>query len=227
MQNRIPDSLVIRRIIGLCVAGVLAVVGVAWAGQEVYTLAMSKDKVLCKTLLNLFNEDVKKHGELTYQHEAFTRVQWETIASIYDERYPAHSCDSLQRANFDIDNDGHSNLVLKHSGCLHDLMSDGLFIFPENSDIFSRLKPGPGGLTDMFASVNKFDLTGDVYQLKEIKGKKGSLPPNIGTVFILQPFFRGQTFYISVTGLERDWVVIAKYRQAESIQDVCYFKRKL
>jgi hypothetical protein len=153
--------------------------------------------------------------------------KWETIKSIYDERYPAHSCDSLQRANFDIDNDGHSNLVLKHSGCLHDLMSDGLFIFPENSDILSGLKPGPGGLSDMFASANKFQLTGDLYELKETKGKKGALPPSIGTVFVLQPFLWGQIFYISVTGLERDWVVIAKYRQPENIQDVCYFRHKL
>jgi hypothetical protein len=153
--------------------------------------------------------------------------KWETIKSIYDERYPAHSCDSLQRANFDIDNDGHSNLVLNHSGCLHDLMSDGLFIFPENSDIHSRLKPGPGGLSDMFASANKFELTGDLYELKETKGKKGALPPSIGTVFVLQPFLWGQIFYISVTGLERDWVVIAKYRQPENIQDVCYFRHKL
>ena len=105
-----------KRIMLLSLVFVLGGVAVAWAGKEAYTLAMSKDKVLCKSLLNLFNEDVKKHGELTYQHEAFTRIQWETITSIYDERYPAHSCDSLQRANFDIDNDGQSNLVLKHSG---------------------------------------------------------------------------------------------------------------
>jgi hypothetical protein len=106
-------------------------------------------------------------------------------------------------------------------------MSDGLFIFPENSDILSGLKPGPGGLSDMFASANKFELTGDLYELKETKGKKGALPPSIGTVFVLQPFLWGQIFYISVTGLERDWVVIAKYRQPENIQDVCYFRHKL
>ena len=145
-------------------------------------------------MLNLFNEDVKQHGELTYHHEAFTRIQWEAIKNIYDERYPVHSCDSLQRADFDIDNDGHSNLVLKYCGCLHDLMGDGLFIFPENSNILSRLKPGPGGLFDMFASANKFELTGDLYELKEAKGKKGALPPIIGTVFVLQPFLWGQTF---------------------------------
>jgi hypothetical protein len=227
MEVSLAGGQSMKRIMLLCLVFVLGGVAIAWAGKEAYTLAMSKDKVLCKNLLNLFNEDVKQHGELTYQHEAFTSIQWETITSIYDERYPAHSCDSLQRANFDIDNDGHSNLVLKHSGCFHDVMTDDLFVFPEDSDIISRLTPGTGGLSDMFASANRFPPTSHRYERKATKGNKGALPPNIGPVFVLQPFLWEQTFYISVTGLERGWVVIAKYRQAENIQDVCYFQHRL
>jgi len=215
-----------KRMMLLSLVCILGCISFAWAGREAYTLAMSKEKVLCKNLLNLFNEDVRQQGELTYQHEAFTRIQWETITSIYDERYPSHSCDLLQRANFDIDNDGHNNLVLKHSGCLHDLMNDDLFVFPEDSDIISRLTPGPGGLSDMFASANRFPPTSNGYDLKAAKGNKGALPPNIGPIFVLQPFLWERTFYISVTGLERDWVVIAKYRQTDSVEDICYFNSR-
>jgi hypothetical protein len=112
------------------------------------------------------------------------------------------------------------------SGCFHDLMSDGLFIFPEDSDILSRLKPGPGGLSDMFASANKLSLTGKGYELKAMTGGKGESVPNIGPVLVLQPFLWERTVYISMTELERDWVVIAKYRQAEYVEDVCYFKSR-
>jgi hypothetical protein len=64
-----------KRIALLSLVLILGGVSFAWAGKEAYTVAMSKDKVLCKNLLNLFNEDVKQHEELTYQHEAFTRIQ--------------------------------------------------------------------------------------------------------------------------------------------------------
>jgi hypothetical protein len=79
----------------------------------------------------------------------------------------------------------------------------------------------------MFASANRFPPTSNRYELKAIKGNKGALPPNIGPIFVLQPFLWERAFYISMTGLERDWVVIAKYRQAENVQDVCYFQRRL
>lgn len=215
------------RLIGLALVFMLLTGGVAWSGKEAYILVVSKNKDMCKSLLDLFNKDIKEHGELTYQHDAFTRVQWHPIGSIYDKRYPADQCESLKQATFDINNDGHSNLVLKYSGCLHDQLSDGLFVFPEDSDILSRLKPGPGGLSDMFATANKFERTGDLYELKAMPEKKGESVPSLGPVFVLQPFAWEHTFYVSMTGLRRDWVVVAKYRQAESIQDVCYFKRRL
>lgn len=51
-----------------------------------------------------------------------------------------------------------------------------------------------------------------------------SARPVIGGIFVLQPFILAKTAYVSMTDLQAEWVVIAKYDKTNELQDVCYFE---
>jgi hypothetical protein len=210
-----------RRTILFFIVAMLVGTGAAWAGKAAYKLVMSKDKELCTSVLKLFNEDMKKHGVIKYdKHEMFTRVAWKSV----DIGKEADVCLSLQHATLDIDNDGREDLVIKKRACLRSQLSDSLYIFPIESDVLIKLKPGPGGWEPLYGNSNKFDRTGEGYNLKDLDpAKNEGLPAAIAGVFTLQPFIWGKTTYVSMTDLYPEWIVIAKYLHEDKFKDICYF----
>ena len=91
---------------------------------ESYTLVMGKAAAVCQHMLNLFNEDMKNFGELKYdQHEEFTSIDWTLVLDDF--------CWRTHTAQFDIDNDGHEDVVLKHAACIRGRLSDSLYIYAE------------------------------------------------------------------------------------------------
>lgn len=212
-----------RRIILFCLVFLVATVGVAWAGTAAYKLVMSKDKELCTSMLKLFNEDMKKYGEIRYEeHPEF--VRWESINGTQDRPY-AKDCWQVLKSVFDINNDGTNDLVLRDRHCLQDVLNDSLYIFPADSQA-AELITNPDAQV-LASTKNKINFTGDVYYLRKgPKTKTGQLAAAIGGVLELQPFRKGQAFYISMTDLPQEWIVIAKYLHEEELEDICYFHGK-
>lgn len=200
---------------------IISLSGIGAASEGPYKLVMSRDRDLCTTMLSVFNQDIDEQGQLRYDHEVFTRISWKTL-DLGGRRY---ECRLIRHSILDINNDGGEDLLIKYSGCLRSQLSDGLFVFPRESDVLSKLKPGQGGLTPLFQTPNKFDRTGNMYTLAELdpaqnEGQRAA----IGGVFILQPFIFGKTVYVSMTDLYPEWIVIAKYLKEDHFQDVCYFR---
>jgi hypothetical protein len=188
---------------------------------ESYTLVMSKDAKLCNAMLALYNEDMKAYKRIRYdQHEMFTNM-WKPV-DLHEANYPTYECSQLWRGVFDIDNDGKNELVVKASGCMSGILTDGLFIYPDNSDVLSKLKPGAGGLHALFDNPNHLFSSGNqIYLLKDLP--KTPEVAWVGGHFVLHPFIREGASYISMTDQTPRWIVIAKYKQAEEMQEICYF----
>jgi uncharacterized protein len=174
-----------------------------------YTLEMSKDDKLCNAMLVLYNEDMKTYNSIRYdQHEIFASIKWQADKKL-----------ELKHAFFDINNDGDNELVIKDHGMLSGRSVDTLFIYPADSDIFSKLKPG--WMPALFDTPNQlFSTNNNTYDLK-------ALPKTsefwVGVSFVLEPFTWKGASYISMTDDRPRWIVIAKYRQAAELQDICYF----
>lgn len=207
--------------LGLTLIFLLVMSSIAWAGKEAYTLAMSKDKELCETMLELFNSDTKKYREIRYQeHESFSKVPWEKIG--VPSRL-APSCQILQKAMFDINNDGRDELVIKLSACIHGQLVDSLYLFPLTSDILSKLKPDqPGGLSDLFTATDKVYQTGEVYALSELNSANTDGLKMVTGIVKVNPLMWKKTTYLSITDLYPEWIVVAKYLQQEVFEDFCY-----
>jgi uncharacterized protein YecT (DUF1311 family) len=180
--------------------------------NEHYKLVMSKDTKLCDSILDLYNEDMKSIGRIKYEkHEIFSNIEWKDDSDL-----------GLMHAIFDINNDGKNELVLKSTRGFHGIESDTLYIFPADSDVFSKLKPGAGGLKVLFDNPNRF-FSQDGYHFKELPNSREA---SVDVYFITHPFIWAGTSYISLTDITPQWVVIAKYLKAEELQDVCYFYDK-
>lgn len=218
--NLIAGFLVMRRIILVCVVGMLATGGVAWAGKEAYRLVMSQDKKLCQHMLALFNADRRKYGSLEYEkHKEF--VTWEPVET--GEAVADKYCRQTLKKIFDINNDGSKELVIRIRSCFQSQLTDSLYIFPLNSKAVDLLKdPNSQVLGTTPDRLEAMD-----YELKKWPGAKaGELRPGIYTVLTLAPFRFGQTFYISLTDLRQEFIVIAKYVGGEELDHACYFLGK-
>lgn len=248
MKNKITPSLhVHKRVISrvfLVIALLLTLIEAAWAGP--YSLAMSKDKALCESMLSLYNKDMKTYGRINYDaHEIFSRIKWENI----DKDNPFPMLNSWLRADFDINNDGKDETVVKFSGRVQAANLDTLYIYPGGSDIFSkntdtgkrgRLLETPNMLFEGYHSLHYLKHVPKLLQEKILTYKLKHLPkylkkvnvndlrrdigkPYIAGSFVLQPFIWHGTTYISITNRHPEWIVVGKYKQAKEVQDICYF----
>ena len=177
------------------------------------------------------------------------RIEWKSIDTLKPDPYTIP-----QQAIFDINNDGKDELVIKTSWPVYKALVETLFIFPADSDLLSKLKPGKGGEEALFNTPNiVFSSVGTnssyylrqvpqllqdeilQYQFKQLRKRKdlknvtdeeirkSISKANIGPSFVLQPFIWHRTAYISISDRIAEWIVIGKYKQAEEVQDICYF----
>ena len=208
------------KIIILVIVAMLLGAGVAWAGTATYKLVMSKDKEVCSGMLKLFNEDLKKYGEIRYEdHNIFTVIKWEKMDG-FGEDFKDRNCRRDRMARFDIGNTGKAKIVVKHSGCLRGNLSDDLYILDRDSESTSLQ------WSDVFESKNKIHLTGEGYDLKQLLPEFNMMPQVIGGVGVLYPFLSGEVYYISMTDLRGELIVIGKYKQVQEVEEICYYHRK-
>ena len=85
-------------------------VGVAWAGERGYQFVVGRDSKFCARALEAFREDVDDRGRLRYQHEIFRQITWKPV-ELRGQGPKTRHCSSLDKAIFDLDNDGQPDLV--------------------------------------------------------------------------------------------------------------------
>lgn len=175
-----------------------------------YTLVMSKDTRLCNAMLALYNNDMKAYKRIWYdRHEIFSSIEWQTDDDL-----------DIEHAFFDINNDGKNELVIKKTWHLRGIGNEALYIYSADSDVLSKLRPGAGGLHALSDnSIELFSTHNNVYYLKALPATEVGAE----VFFVLNPFIWEGASYISITDQTPRWIVIAKYKQAEELQDICYF----
>jgi hypothetical protein len=209
-----------KRILLLSLVLMLGGVSLAWAGKEAYTLIMNQDEPLCQHMLAIFNADMKKERMLLYEkHKEF--VVWERVDT--GESQIDRYCRQTLQQTFDINNDGTDELVLRIRSCFQSQFRDFLYIFPRNSNATELLKDPNSHVLD----TTKDRLEFQTYDLKKMPDVKSVAQlPGLYTILTLEPFQFKRTFYVSMTDLRQEFIVIAKYLHGEELDDVCYFRRK-
>ena len=198
-------------------------VGVVWAGERGYQLVVGRDNKLCARMLEAFREDVDDRGRLRYQHEIFRQITWKPVGLKGPGPKTRH-CSSLDKAMFDLDNDGQQDLVVKTTFCMKGAPSDSFYMFPADSAVLEQANWQD--LSPLLATSDKFERTGGRYTLSALPMSSVSSkePPSLSAMFTLQPFIMDEKAYVTLTDGRGEWMVIAKYLRGDRFEDECYLQ---
>jgi hypothetical protein len=198
-------------------------VGVVWAGERGYQLVVGRDNKLCARMLEAIREDVDDRGRLRYQHEIFRRITWKPV-ELKGQGPKTRHCSSLDKAMFDLNNDGQQDLMVKTTFCMKGSPSDSFYMFPADSAVLEQANWQ--NLSPLLATPDKFERTGGRYPLSALPMSSVSSkePPALSTMFTLQPFIMDEKTYVTLTDGRGEWLVIAKYLRGERFEDQCYLR---
>jgi len=196
--------------------------GVAWAGERGYQLTVGRDHKLCARVLEAFREDGDDRRRLRYQHEIFRQIAWKPV-ELKGQGPKARHCSSLDKAVFDLNNDGQPDLVIKTTFCMKGGPSDSFYMFPADSTVLEQVNWQD--LSPLLATPDKFERTGGTYPLTQLSPEESGMSrtPLTG-VFTVQPFMLDGRAYVSLTDGRAEWIVIAKYLRGERFEDQCYLR---
>lgn len=214
---------------------------ISFAGE--YVLVMSKDDNVCQHMLKLYNDDLKKYGEIKYsQHKEFNTIKWE-------ERNYLYSLDETKRdipiliSRFDINNDGKPEIIVKdYRRGLKGRHSDHFYVFREGdlnyfqngvtiNDDFKNRAIG------IWGDFGKKPFEGNVYSLYGLPAFETFTIPetkeslkfyySLGGWFYFYPFLFGNKYFISMNDWHPDmvekWEVILSFTPENELKDTCYF----
>jgi hypothetical protein len=195
-------------------------VSVAWAGERGYQLVAGRGSKLCARVLEAFREDVDDRWRLRYQHEIFRQIAWKPV-ELKGQGPKTRHCSSLDKAMFDLDNNGQPDLVVKTTFCMKGSPSDSFYMFPADSAVLEQANWQD--LSPLLATPDKFERTGGAYPLTQLPTEETgvSRTPLTG-VFTVQPFMLDGSAYVSLTDGRAEWTVIAQYRGSGRFEDLCY-----
>lgn len=230
----------------LCVLLVDPIAEAAAPEQFKFILKWGQDKKLCPEITQVLSDEYNDHWiQDPPLHEWF--VHWDSIRSLGEQfkeepRFSGDHCSLYQWAEFDIDNDGHLELVVKWSACLGGIRSDTLYIFRGEEPragiyetLMNRYPPSdsPEAKANQERLLGQLSYTGQRYELQKLppfKNRFGRMELHgiAGKVWIHPFLFGGQT-YLNLHGLS-GMHVIARYHRSEKstaqLEDVCYVDRR-
>ncbi|GMQ82929.1 MAG: hypothetical protein BMS9Abin05_2397 [Rhodothermia bacterium] len=214
---------------------------VAYADE--YKLVYSKEDGLCNYARDVLNDDLKRNGFVASPlHDPFGDIKWTRMRNSYVNSF---------HATFDIDNDGHKEVVIRVSSSVNDVIETNMLLIYEKLDLRRRFT------SKTYASHREsIDLDGAVYELTACKDNPACFPNGIDWVrdwkvrsmwaaFIIHPFFYKNKTYISIRDWQPPgrprWLVIASYFggkvrdrgrepsapsiDPDAIEDQCYLRR--
>jgi hypothetical protein len=204
-------------------------------GDE-YVLVMSKDDNVCQNMLNLYNEDLRKYGEIQYnKHIEFTSIKWKEkhFFSIHNGR---KEYTRVLMSLFDINNDEKGESVLKWTSSLQSSPTDILYIF-KNEDM--GYFKDEFDVKEMHRAVSTLGLGGELfksnaYKLKELPKILIDIDKEnyyiLGGLFFFHPFVYKGKYYIEmrddmVFQDKRRFLVILTYTGDNQLKDTCYYLR--
>ncbi len=208
-----------------------------------YVLVMSKEDNVCQHMLGLYNEDLRKYGEIKYdEHEEFKAIKWEekTFYLTTPDGSRIEHKEKMLLSMFDINNDGSKEIVTKIEDSLRGQKEYSLDIFrKEDHKYFENEFDMRKNINKRIGTVGIFDRYN--YPLKELPAKE-PVPPNgyksgykywnyysMGPLFYVEPFLLNKTYYIDMRS-DHDgypWLVIVKYTKENSLKDICYYFKSL
>lgn len=210
---------------------------VGWADE--YVLVMSKEDNVCQYMLKVYNEDLRKYGEIKYEeHEEFTAIKWEE-KKYYWEAYGNKHYDDVLMSRFDINNDGKEEIIIKSTGSIRGNTTYSLDIFKgEDIGVFKD-EFDVKNFKKAIGSIGKFDK--GIYELKEIParqmiqpegGRKGYayyyyISPHFNDI---RPLVYNSSVYTEMIGghdYKREWSVILRYTKENKLKDICYYFRAI
>ena len=198
-------------------------VSVVWAGERGYQLVAGRGSKLCARVLEAFREDVDDRWRLRYQHEIFRQIAWKPV-ELRGQGPKTRHCSSLDKAMFDLDNNGQPDLVVKTTFCMKGSPSDSFYMFPADSAVLEQANWQD--LSPLLATPDKFERTGGAYPLTQLPteetGETGVSRTTLTGVFTVQPFMLDGSAYVSLTDGRAEWTVIAQYRGSGRFEDLCY-----
>ncbi|MDH5666493.1 MAG: hypothetical protein OEY86_00590 [Nitrospira sp.] len=106
------------KVSGLVLVYVLVLTGVAGATIQ-YQPVMSKDDKLCETVRSQLNHDMREYdGEIRFRtHQMTPVIDWRPMPKIQDWFSEYGECELVRWAQFDLNNDGTIDVVVKRSLC--------------------------------------------------------------------------------------------------------------
>ena len=205
-----------RRLIGI-VAGFLITLSMpVLVSAALVEVVAGKDISFCEKVAKLFGERLVPDADL------LKTVEWKPV-ELKGQRPKTRHCSSLDKAIFDLDNDGHPDLVIKTTFCMKGSPSDSFYMFPADSAVLEQANWQD--LSPLLATPNKFERTGGDYPLTQISvDETGVSRTPLTGVFTVQPFMLDGSAYVSLTDGRAEWTVIAQYRGGGRFEDLCYLR---
>lgn len=204
-----------------------------------YVLVMSKDDNVCQHMLKIYNDDLKKYGEIKYDlHKEFSTITWEKKKCYFlDNNGYKHYTDVLM-SKFDINNDGNKEIVIKdESVSIYGIEGHAVYFFKKEDSEYFKGNEFDGAV--FRRAIGKLETTvGDSYELKElpqflylgIGDKEAKSFYTLGIYLYLHPFFFKGNYYLDMNDnvpykgiYSTKFLVILKYTRDNQISDTCYY----
>jgi hypothetical protein len=209
-----------------------------------YVLVMSKDDNVCQHMLKLYNDDLKKYGEIKYsQHKEFNTIKWEERNYLYSFDDETKTDIPILISKFDINNDGKPEIIVKdYRRGLKGRDSDRFYVFREgdlnyfqngvtiNDDFANKAIGIWGDFGKKPFEANVYSLYAlPAFEIFTIPETKESLKfyYSLGGWFYFHPFLFGKKYFISMNDWQGDlaekWEVVLSFTPENQLKDTCYF----
>lgn len=206
-----------RRLIGIVAGFLLTLSMPVLVSAALVEVVAGKDMSFCEKVVKFFGVRLVPNADL------LKTVEWKAV-ELKGQGPKTRHCSSLDKAIFDLDNDGQPDLVVKTTFCMKGSPSDSFYMFPADSAVLEQANWQD--LSPLLATSDKFEKTGGTYPLTQLPTEeKGVSRTPLSGVFTVQPFMLDGSAYVSLADGRAEWMVIAKYLRGERFEDQCYLQK--